>query len=354
MMNSEAIHHKIASIFYLFAQKGNNQGLNMMFSPTFLKEWFSLDEIAQFLKNQHRAEPPRKELLKQLVASNLVEFYFYLEGDGYDQGNVTIGRQKSDFLALSLADPAPYMDYAGSYQQLEDFLLQQEKTSIWIEGKETKIYLDFDDIERHFFPAFFCGMFTIPIETFNEINLLFSDEKSLYLPENAFYSSLELLDNPAQTNAVYNFNFLRMEFSHARGQGLLRLDDIRIYLPAYKMPEFIDYFKAKHPTAPAKTVKNKSNKKAENPTDKKTIITHFVLESVKATAEANKHCGGYQIINAVIEAMIEKQGYRKNDFLTPEAYLKKVKKAPYHLTFPKNSGRYKADQKPLINVILTA
>ncbi len=327
-----------------------------MYSQPFLKEWYSLQEITQFLRNQRQIVPPFKTLLKKLIASNLVEFYINLEGDGYEEGSVRIGTQENSFLAVKLVDPYPFAGYAGSLQQLQDFFHQQEETTIIIDGRYTSIELEALEEKGALFPAFFCGIFAIPIETFNDVNLSFSDEKSLYLPERAFYPSFELLDNPAQANSTYNFSFLMMEFSHARNQGLFKIEDIRIYLAADRMAAFIDYFKSEPQKAekPEETVKNKSDEKRENPKNKKEMITRLVIESIQATAEAYPDLGGYQVINAVIEAMIEKQGYRKTDFLKPESYLKKVKNHPYSLTFPQNRGRYKKDQKPRINAVLTS
>lgn len=323
---------------------------------SFLKEWYTLDEINNFIKNTLQITIPKKFLLKQLYEGKLADFSIYLKG-GEHYGKIEIGTL--EYKEVKIFFQEPFKDYAGydeegSYQQLERFVKQQKKAKI--EGSSIQILIEYDEKNDKLISPSFEGFFVIPHIVFFDENFLFSGDDSLFLPASSFYQSLELVTNPANEKSSYNFSFLTLEFNHIKEQVFFKLDDVRIEFHINHFGEVIDYFKKQlsPPTAPAKTVKNKSNKKAENPTDKKTIITHFVLESVKATAEANKHCGGYQIINAVIEAMIEKQGYRKNDFLTPEAYLKKVKKAPYHLTFPKNSGRYKADQKPLINVILTA
>lgn len=318
----------------------------MTFYNSFIKEWFSVMEMGQFLKTHYQINYTPKALLQRLNRSNLVEFYINLKG-GTDDGDVRIGKKQSEVVKFDLKDPAPQAGYNGSLAQLQ--AVKEEK--IYWDNDRIYIVLEKDE-DGILFPCFFSGLFDIPSSVFNEINFLFSDEKTLYLPEQAIYSSFELLDNPAEENSKYQFNFLYIEFSHAKGQGAMNIEDIRIYLPSHIMGEFIDYFKTEateETPEPEKTVKNKSDNDTEKPTTKREIITPIVLSSIKSTAEAYPHLGGYQIVNAVLEALQDQKGYRKTDFMTPEAYLRKAK-AEYGLQFPRNSGRH----KPEIIAILTA
>ena len=100
-----------------------------------------------------------------------------------------------------------------------------------------------------------------------------------------------------------------------------------------------------------KTVKNKSNDNKENqtPRNKKDFFTPLILASINATAKAYPDLGGYQIVNAVLNALQEQKGLKKTDLYTVEGYLKKYKKV-YNTTFKANSGRHKAK----ITAIITA
>ena len=98
-----------------------------------------------------------------------------------------------------------------------------------------------------------------------------------------------------------------------------------------------------------KTVKNKSNEKSENrtPRNKKDFFTPLILASIHATAQAYPHLGGYQIVNAVLDTLKDKQGFKTSDLYTVEGYLGKYKRA-YNATFPRNSGRHKAQITAII------
>ncbi|HDZ3645687.1 Uncharacterised protein [Mannheimia haemolytica] len=322
-----------------------------MFKQPFFKEWFTLAEIAQFLRNVHKINYSHLELLKRLDDSNLVEFYIYLSG-GYDLEGLYIGTQEREieFTAFILSEYMYDTDYNGSFQQLEDFILAQNGEEVEIKGENTKIYIKYDDEEKECYPTLFSGLFSLPLEIFNEQNFLFSDGTALYLPEYAFYSTFELVENPAKSNSSYNFSFLLIQFDHSKGQGKINLDDIKIHLPAYTMQDFIAYFAPNQipnqPEQRLEAVKNKSNEKPKNGKD---FYNDAMFESIKLTAEANPNAGGYTIINAVIEAFCEHYHIKKHDLYGNKHYLEQSK-AKYKMTFPDRRGRQKIE----LNVIIAS
>lgn len=322
-----------------------------MFKHPFFKEWFTLAEIAQFLQNVHKIRYSSLELLKHLDASNLVEFCVYLSG-GYDIEGLYIGKEQKEieFTDFILSEYMYDSAYTGSYQQLEDFAVSQADNEVKIKGENTEIYLKYDDEKKECYPTFFSGLFILPHQIFNEHNFLFSDGTSLYLPETAFYSSFEVVENPAQPNSSYNFSFLLIQFDHSKGQGKISIDDIKIYLPAYAMQDFIAYFAPNQipnqPEQRLEVVKNKSNEKPKNGKD---FYNDAMFESIKRTAEANPNAGGYTIINAVIEAFCERYHIKESDLYTDKHYLKQSK-AKYKMTFPDRRGRQKIE----LNVIIAS
>ena len=240
----------------------------------------------------------------------------------------------------------------GSLAQLIEFAKTQQ-TPIIISRKYTKISLIYESEELKLLE--FSGLFSLSSLAFNDSYFLFSDENNLYLPENDFYFSEELLTNPANPETTYNFGFIHLQFNHAIGQGLISVDDIKVEIPGYKMQELIGYFEQISTPQPPKTektiktVKNKSNEKSENrtPRNKKDFFTPLILASIHATAQAYPHLGGYQIVNAVLDTLKDKQGFKTSDLYTVEGYLGKYKRT-YNATFPRNSGRHKAQITAII------
>ncbi|HGO5818095.1 hypothetical protein ABCW44_01275 [Mannheimia haemolytica] len=320
-----------------------------MFKQPFFKEWFTLAEIAQFLQNVHKINYSHLELLKSLYASNLVEFCVYLEGIDISK-KLDIGNIQGEADDFMLND-CVVGEYAGSLLQLEDLVLAKKDRECLIDDNSFKMLISYDQEIDACYPVFFSGLFNIPVETFDEINFLLSDGKSLYLPELAFYQTFALIKNPAQSDSHYHFDFLRIQFDHSKGQGKISIDDIKIYLPAYAMQDFIAYFAPNQipnqPEQRLEVVKNKSNEKPKNGKD---FYNDAMFESIKLTAEANPNLGGYTVINAVIAAFCDKYGIKaERDLYTNVYYLNKVKKH-YKLEFPDCRGK----SKTKINVILSS
>ena len=319
----------------------------MEFNALFLKEWFTLNEINLFLRKKYQIDITNKSLLKHLFDNHLASFYLYIEGK---DGKIIINKKSVDGrYYLNDYMPNETVKDEGSLAQLVEFAKTQQ-TPIIISRKYTKISLIYESEELKLLE--FSGLFSLSSLAFNDSYFLFSDENNLYLPENDFYFSEELLTNPANPETTYNFGFIHLQFNHAIGQGLISVDDIKVEIPGYKMQELINYFEqisTPQPPKTEKTVKNKSNEKSENrtPRNKKDFFTPLILASIHATAQAYPHLGGYQIVNAVLDTLKDKQGFKTSDLYTVEGYLGKYKRT-YNATFPRNSGRHKAQITAII------
>lgn len=322
----------------------------MEFNALFLKEWFTLNEINLFLRKKYQIDITNKSLLKHLFDNHLASFYLYIEGK---DGKIIINKKSVDGrYYLNDYMPNETAKDEGSLAQLIEFAKTQQ-TPIIISRKYTKISLIYESEELKLLE--FNGLFSLSSLAFNDSYFLFSDENNLYLPENDFYFSEELLTNPANPETTYNFGFIHLQFNHAIGQGLISVDDIKVEIPGYKMQELIGYFEQISTPQPPKTektiktVKNKSNEKSENrtPRNKKDFFTPLILASIHATAQAYPHLGGYQIVNAVLDTLKDKQGFKTSDLYTVEGYLGKYKRT-YNATFPRNSGRHKAQITAII------
>ena len=322
----------------------------MEFNALFLKEWFTLNEINLFLRKKYQIDITNKSLLKHLFDNHLASFYLYIEGK---DGKIIINKKLVDGrYYLNDYMPNETAKDEGSLAQLIEFAKTQQ-TPIIISRKYTKISLIYESEELKLLE--FSGLFSLSSLAFNDSYFLFSDENNLYLPENDFYFSEELLTNPANPETTYNFGFIHLQFNHAIGQGLISVDDIKVEIPGYKMQELIDYFEQISTPQPPKTektiktVKNKSNEKSENrtPRNKKDFFTPLILASINATAKAYPDLGGYQIVNAVLDTLKDKQGFKTSDLYTVEGYLGKYKRT-YNATFPRNSGRHKAQITAII------
>lgn len=322
----------------------------MEFNALFLKEWFTLNEINLFLRKKYQIDITNKSLLKHLFDNHLASFYLYIEGK---DGKIIINKKSVDGrYYLNDYMPNETAKDEGSLAQLIEFAKTQQ-TPIIISRKYTKISLIYESEELKLLE--FSGLFSLSSLAFNDSYFLFSDENNLYLPENDFYFSEELLTNPANPETTYNFGFIHLQFNHAIGQGLISVDDIKVEIPGYKMQELIGYFEQISTPQPPKTektiktVKNKSNEKSENrtPRNKKDFFTPLILASIHATAQAYPHLGGYQIVNAVLDTLKDKQGFKTSDLYTVEGYLGKYKRT-YNATFPRNSGRHKAQITAII------
>ncbi|MDU7462949.1 MAG: hypothetical protein E7K78_01820 [Haemophilus haemolyticus] len=322
----------------------------MEFNALFLKEWFTLNEINLFLRKKYQIDITNKSLLKHLFDNHLASFYLYIEGK---DGKIIINKKSVDGrYYLNDYMPNETAKDEGSLAQLIEFAKTQQ-TPIIISRKYTKISLIYESEELKLLE--FSGLFSLSSLAFNDSYFLFSDENNLYLPENDFYFSEELLTNPANPETTYNFGFIHLQFNHAIGQGLISVDDIKVEIPGYKMQELIDYFEQISTPQPPKTektiktVKNKSNEKSENrtPRNKKDFFTPLILASINATAKAYPDLGGYQIVNAVLDTLKDKQGFKTSDLYTVEGYLGKYKRT-YNATFPRNSGRHKAQITAII------
>lgn len=322
----------------------------MEFNALFLKEWFTLNEINLFLRKKYQIDITNKSLLKHLFDNHLASFYLYIEGK---DGKIIINKKSVDGrYYLNDYMPNETAKDEGCLAQLIEFAKTQQ-TPIIISRKYTKISLIYESEELKLLE--FSGLFSLSSLAFNDSYFLFSDENNLYLPENDFYFSEELLTNPANPETTYNFGFIHLQFNHAIGQGLISVDDIKVEIPGYKMQELIDYFEQISTPQPPKTektiktVKNKSNEKSENrtPRNKKDFFTPLILASINATAKAYPDLGGYQIVNAVLDTLKDKQGFKTSDLYTVEGYLGKYKRT-YNATFPRNSGRHKAQITAII------
>ena len=143
---------------------------------------------------------------------------------------------------------------------------------------------------------------------------------------------------------------LRLVAEHMDSKGNID-ESIPVYLH-HNQPHFYDTPqppKTGKAEKTIKTVKNKSNDSKENstPRNKKDFFTPLILASIHATAQAYPHLGGYQIVNAVLDTLKDKQGFKTSDLYTVEGYLGKYKRT-YNATFPRNSGRHKAQITAII------
>ena len=326
----------------------------------FLSGSYTLEELSRLISKKYGLNYQPKQLLKILEDAHISSSYIYLSG-GINSDYLIIGKHQCKAASYEFKDYlVPYgkpstEDYAGSLQELKDYFIKTGKNTLKLSEQDFTMEMFYDVKKDTITPEHFEGLFFIPPKSFNELNFLLSDDDSIYLPNYARYDSASLIDNPARERASYNFSFLYIIFDEIRGRGIVKIADIWLDVDFNALDEYFKKRAFKTTTTETteetpkteKTVKNKSNKRAQNPTDKRKVIEPAVLESIKRTAEANPHLGGYQIINAVIAAMKIEQRYIETDFFTPEAYLKKVK-SRYGITFPRNSGRKKAEVKVIL------
>ncbi|MCK8944617.1 hypothetical protein MY791_05490 [Haemophilus influenzae] len=338
----------------------------MEFKPHLFKSWFNVEEIHRLLKNNYKLEYSPKDIIKSLSKyPHIVEILFYAEYYG-ETNQLILGKQEQPFGKLEIKKNPRFPDeYLTRYF---DTLSTRSETTYTADHSELIVKL----IDNKPIIQLYKGLLFVPDFCLSESMLAITDEHTLILPETAFYDPFDFFIE--RTKSLFSLKFrpdyLFMRFNGSIEQGMLNIADLRIHADDFSYIANIFEYESQRqeedenaeadeeqPNTPQppktektiKTVKNKSNEKSENrtPRNKKDFFTPLILASIHATAQAYPHLGGYQIVNAVLDTLKDKQGFKTSDLYTVEGYLGKYKRT-YNATFPRNSGRHKAQITAII------
>ncbi|MCW9698144.1 hypothetical protein [Avibacterium sp. 20-129] len=327
--------------------------------PIYTKQWFSLNALQRFIKQQFNAELSAKNILATLAQHSEIAILF---NANYQRGTqpLLLGSNTYPTEHFQLKAP-PIWGFEEITKQTILTTLKQ-KEAIQLKAERTELSLQQIDGKPQITALH--GLLYVPPFSLTEEALAFSDENTLLLPEYSFYELFEGVEWTYNDNVItHHPEFLYLAFSDPTVEHTLAMADLRFYLddPAQLTGIFsaINSELGKNQPAAefnaAELIKNKSNENANNGTEekiknKKDFYNKAIFNAIKRTAEANPECGGYQIINAVIAEMKARYNLKENaDFHSIRYYLDKAKKE-LKLSFPNNRGNRKSE----IHVILNA
>ncbi|KGQ33764.1 hypothetical protein JP34_07890 [Gallibacterium anatis] len=325
--------------------------------PIYAKQWFSLNALQRFIKQQLNAEVSAKDILAILARHNVADILFKVSYQRNDQ-LLLLGNNAYHNEHFQIKAPPIWGFEAITKQTI--FTTLKKKEAIQLKAERTELSLQQIDGKPQITALH--GLLYVPPFSLTEEALAFSDEDALLLPEYGLYElfeGVELIDN--DSIITHHPEFLYLAFSDPTVEHTLamtdlhiRLDDISQLMNAFSLTdnkleasEPINEFNA------AKLIKNKSNENANNGTEekiknKKDFYNKVIFNAIKLTAEANPECGGYQIIKAVITEMKARYNLKDVTDLYSERYYLDKAKNELKLTFPRNSG----NRKTQIHVIL--